>query len=157
MDISVDICGLKFVNPFGLASAPPTTAAAMIRRAFEQNWGFALTKTYALDKVTQQLLLFLYQTCLCMSVSLFLCHPKSYSLSTVNCALLFSDAFSLSRFVAHTYLRTPFHFLLSFQDCVTNVSPRIVRGTTSGYNYGPGQGSFLNIELIRFMSHSRYT
>ena len=31
---------------------------------------------------------------------------------------------------------------------VTNVSPRIVRGTTSGYHYGPGQGSFLNIELI---------
>jgi dihydropyrimidine dehydrogenase (NADP+) len=35
-----------------------------------------------------------------------------------------------------------------FQDIVTNVSPRIVRGTTSGPVYGPGQGSFLNIELI---------
>lgn len=31
---------------------------------------------------------------------------------------------------------------------MTNVSPRIVRGTTSGHHYGPGQGSFLNIELI---------
>lgn len=31
---------------------------------------------------------------------------------------------------------------------ITNVSPRIVRGTTSGHRYGPGQGSFLNIELI---------
>jgi hypothetical protein len=31
---------------------------------------------------------------------------------------------------------------------VTNVSPRIVRGTTSGHQYGPQQGSFLNIELI---------
>lgn len=31
---------------------------------------------------------------------------------------------------------------------MTNVSPRIVRGTTSGHLYGPGQGSFLNIELI---------
>lgn len=31
---------------------------------------------------------------------------------------------------------------------MTNVSPRIVRGTTSGYNYGPQQSSFLNIELI---------
>ena len=29
-----------------------------------------------------------------------------------------------------------------------NVSPRIVRGTTSGHTYGPGQGAFLNIELI---------
>ena len=25
------------------------------------------------------------------------------------------------------------------QDIVTNVAPRIVRGTTSGHNYGPGQ------------------
>ena len=32
-------------------------------------------------------------------------------------------------------------------DLITNVSPRIVRGTTSGHNYGPGQSSFLNIEL----------
>lgn len=31
---------------------------------------------------------------------------------------------------------------------MTNVSPRIVRGVTSGQSYGPGQGSFLNIELI---------
>ncbi|MEQ2245721.1 hypothetical protein ILYODFUR_030846 [Ilyodon furcidens] len=83
VDISVEVCGLKFPNPFGLASAPPTTSTAMIRRAFEQGWGFALTKTFGLDK-----------------------------------------------------------------DLVTNVSPRIVRGTTSGHVYGPGLGSFLNIELI---------
>ncbi|XP_005797190.1 dihydropyrimidine dehydrogenase [NADP(+)] [Xiphophorus maculatus] len=83
VDISVEICGLKFPNPFGLASAPPTTSTAMIRRAFEQGWGFALTKTFGLDK-----------------------------------------------------------------DLVTNVSPRIVRGNTSGHMYGPGLGSFLNIELI---------
>ncbi len=31
---------------------------------------------------------------------------------------------------------------------MTNVSPRIVRGTTSGHLFGPGQGAFLNIELI---------
>ncbi|KAA8587551.1 hypothetical protein FQN60_016413 [Etheostoma spectabile] len=83
VDISVEMCGIKFPNPFGLASAPPTTSTAMIRRAFEQGWGFALTKTFGLDK-----------------------------------------------------------------DLVTNVSPRIVRGTTSGHLFGPGQGSFLNIELI---------
>lgn len=83
VDISIEICGLKFENPFGLASAPPTTSSSMIRRAFDVGWGFAVTKTFALDK-----------------------------------------------------------------DNVTNVSPRIVRGTTSGHNYGPGQGSFLNIELI---------
>lgn len=83
VDISIEVCGLKFKNPFGLASAPPTTSSAMIRRAFEQDWGFVLTKTFGLDK-----------------------------------------------------------------DLVTNVSPRIVRGTTSGHIFGPGQGSFLNIELI---------
>ncbi|XP_063284409.1 dihydropyrimidine dehydrogenase [NADP(+)] isoform X1 [Pelobates fuscus] len=83
VDIRVEIVGMKFPNPFGLASAPPTTSAPMIRRAFEAGWGFALTKTFSLEK-----------------------------------------------------------------DIVTNVSPRIIRGTTSGHLYGPGQGSFLNIELI---------
>ena len=28
------------------------------------------------------------------------------------------------------------------------MSPRIVRGTTSGHSFGPGQGAYLNIELI---------
>ncbi len=28
------------------------------------------------------------------------------------------------------------------------MSPRIVRGTTAGHLFGPGQGAFLNIELI---------
>lgn len=83
VDLSIVVCGIQFENPFGLASAPPTTSSSMIRRAFEAGWGFAVTKTFALDK-----------------------------------------------------------------DNVTNVSPRIVRGTTSGHTYGPGQGSFLNIELI---------
>ena len=51
VDLSVEVCGMKFENPFGLASAPPATSTAMIRRAFEQGWGFALTKTFSLDKV----------------------------------------------------------------------------------------------------------
>ncbi|XP_065202916.1 dihydropyrimidine dehydrogenase [NADP(+)]-like [Planococcus citri] len=83
VDISVEMCGLKFENPFGLASAPPTTSSAMIRRAFEAGWGFVVTKTFSL-----------------------------------------------------------------YKDIVTNVSPRIIRGTTSRHLYGPEQGSFLNIELI---------
>ena len=83
VDISIEVCGIKFQNPFGLASATPTTSSPMIRRAFEAGWGFSLTKTFSLDK-----------------------------------------------------------------DLVTNVSPRIVRGTTSGHLYGPGQGAYLNIELI---------
>uniref|UniRef100_A0A7N8WVI1 Dihydropyrimidine dehydrogenase [NADP(+)] n=1 Tax=Mastacembelus armatus TaxID=205130 RepID=A0A7N8WVI1_9TELE len=40
------------------------------------------------------------------------------------------------------------HIHRYIQDLVTNVSPRIVRGTISGHVYGPGQSSFLNIELI---------
>jgi len=83
VDISIDVAGLHFPNPFGLASATPCTSADMIRRAFEAGWGFAVTKTFSLLK-----------------------------------------------------------------DLVTNVSPRIVRGTTSGHRFGPNQGSFLNIELI---------
>ena len=83
VDISIDLCGIKLENPFGLASATPTTSSAMIRRAFEAGWSFAVTKTYSLDK-----------------------------------------------------------------DLITNVSPRIVRGTTSGHVFGPNQSSFLNIELV---------
>ena len=52
VDISVEMCGIKFENPFGLASAPPTTSGAMCRRAFEQGWGFVLTKTFGLNKVS---------------------------------------------------------------------------------------------------------
>jgi dihydropyrimidine dehydrogenase (NADP+) len=50
VDISTEICGLKLPNPFGLASAPPTTSYPMIRRAFDLGWSFAVTKTYGLDK-----------------------------------------------------------------------------------------------------------
>lgn len=51
VDLSVEMCGIKFENPFGLASAPPATTCAMIRRSFEAGWGFAVTKTFGLDKV----------------------------------------------------------------------------------------------------------
>ncbi|GAB1609209.1 dihydropyrimidine dehydrogenase [NADP(+)]-like [Argonauta hians] len=83
VDVSVEMCGLTFENPFGLASATNCTSSTMIRRAFQAGWGFAVTKTYVLDK-----------------------------------------------------------------DYITNVSPRIIRGSTFGEQYGPGLGSFLNIELI---------
>lgn len=51
VDLSITVCGLHFENPFGLASATPTTSSAMIRRAFEAGWSFAVTKTFGLDKV----------------------------------------------------------------------------------------------------------
>lgn len=49
IDLSVDVCGIKFPNPFGLASAPPSTTCAMIKRGFDAGWGFAVTKTFAMD------------------------------------------------------------------------------------------------------------
>lgn len=51
VDLSVSVAGLRFENPFGLASATPTTSSAMIRRGFEAGWSFAVTKTFTLDKV----------------------------------------------------------------------------------------------------------
>ena len=62
VDISVEMCGLKFKNPFGLASATPTTSSAVMWRAFEAGWSFAATKTYCLDKVICQPFLFVKLT-----------------------------------------------------------------------------------------------
>lgn len=50
VDISTEICGIKMSNPFGLASAPPTTSYPMIRRAFEVGYDFAVVKTFSLEK-----------------------------------------------------------------------------------------------------------
>ena len=70
VDLSVEICGIKFPNPFGLASAPPTTTSAMIRRGYEAGWGFAVTKTFGLDKVCLFICLLLF-VCMCMCVCVF--------------------------------------------------------------------------------------
>lgn len=50
VDISTTMAGVKFDIPYGLASAPPATSYPMLRRAFEMGWGFAVTKTFVLDK-----------------------------------------------------------------------------------------------------------
>jgi len=50
VDLSTEIIGLKMNNPFGLASAPPTTSYPMIRRAFEIGYDFAVVKTFVLDR-----------------------------------------------------------------------------------------------------------
>ena len=52
VDISTQFGGKQFENPFGLASAPPTTSWPMIRRAFNEGWGYAVVKTFSLDKDT---------------------------------------------------------------------------------------------------------
>ncbi|KAL9650509.1 hypothetical protein ABK040_004728 [Willaertia magna] len=52
VDLSVEVCGIKFENPFGLASAPPCTTIDMIDRSFEAGWGFVVTKTFGMDHDT---------------------------------------------------------------------------------------------------------
>lgn len=52
MDLSVDFCGVKFLNPFVLSSAPPTTTGGMIGRAFKAGWAGAVTKTLLVDAST---------------------------------------------------------------------------------------------------------
>src|SRR5687767_9050489 len=50
-DLSTTFTGLKFENPFLLASAPPTESDANIIRAFEAGWGGVVTKTIGLHPV----------------------------------------------------------------------------------------------------------
>jgi dihydropyrimidine dehydrogenase (NAD+) subunit PreA len=44
--------GLRFENPFLLASAPPTESESNIMRAFDAGWGGVVTKTIGLHPVT---------------------------------------------------------------------------------------------------------
>jgi len=48
-DLSVEFLGMRYPNPFMLASAPPTRTAEMIKQAFAAGWGGAVTKSIALD------------------------------------------------------------------------------------------------------------
>ena len=50
-DLSVVFTGLRFENPFLLASAPPTESDSNIMRAFEVGWGGVVTKTIGLHPV----------------------------------------------------------------------------------------------------------
>jgi len=44
-DLSVELCGVRFENPFVLAAAPPTDELDMVRRAFGMGWAGAVLKT----------------------------------------------------------------------------------------------------------------
>jgi len=50
-DLSTTFTGLKFENPFLLASAPPTESDSNIMRAFDAGWGGVVTKTIGLHPV----------------------------------------------------------------------------------------------------------
>jgi dihydropyrimidine dehydrogenase (NAD+) subunit PreA len=45
VDLAVDFCGVRFVNPFVLASSPCTASADMVARAFEHGWAGAALRT----------------------------------------------------------------------------------------------------------------
>src|SRR5258707_1503452 len=49
--LSTTFTGLRFANPFLLASAPPTESDANIMRAFDAGWGGVVTKTIGLHPV----------------------------------------------------------------------------------------------------------
>lgn len=50
-ELSTKFTGLEFVNPFVLASAPPTESKRKILKAFESGWGGVVTKTIGLHPV----------------------------------------------------------------------------------------------------------
>ncbi len=50
-DLSTVYTGIRFENPFMLASAPPTESDSNIIRAFEAGWGGVVTKTIGLHPV----------------------------------------------------------------------------------------------------------
>ena len=50
-DLSVTFTGVRFENPFLLASAPPTESETNILNAFEAGWGGVVTKTIGMHPV----------------------------------------------------------------------------------------------------------
>lgn len=50
-DLTTEFTGIRFPNPFMLASAPPTESESNIRRAFDAGWGGVVTKTIGLHQV----------------------------------------------------------------------------------------------------------
>jgi dihydroorotate dehydrogenase subfamily 1 len=48
-DLSVEVDGLKFDNPFVIGSGPPGSNAQCITRAFDDGWGGVICKTFSLD------------------------------------------------------------------------------------------------------------
>ncbi len=49
-DLSIEICGVKFLNPFLLSSSPVSNTAEMVARAFDAGWGGVAYKTIAHDR-----------------------------------------------------------------------------------------------------------
>jgi dihydropyrimidine dehydrogenase (NAD+) subunit PreA len=48
-DLAVEMCGVRFVNPFVLAAAPPSDDLEMVRSAFRAGWAGAVLKTTSVE------------------------------------------------------------------------------------------------------------
>ncbi len=51
VDLSVQFCGTKFLNPFLLSSSPVSNSAEMVSRAFDMGWGGVVFKTLNSNRV----------------------------------------------------------------------------------------------------------
>lgn len=49
VDLSIEVNGIRFENPFLLASGPPGTNAKVIAKSFDLGWGGVVCKTISLD------------------------------------------------------------------------------------------------------------
>jgi dihydroorotate dehydrogenase subfamily 1 len=49
IDLSIEVTGMRFENPFVLASGPPGTNARVISKSFDLGWGGCVIKTISLD------------------------------------------------------------------------------------------------------------
>ncbi len=49
MDLSINVNGMKFPNPFLLGSGPPGTNARVIAKSYDAGWGGAVAKTISLE------------------------------------------------------------------------------------------------------------
>jgi dihydroorotate dehydrogenase subfamily 1 len=49
MDLSIDVNGMHFLNPFVLGSGPPGTNARVLAKSFDAGWGGAVAKTVSLE------------------------------------------------------------------------------------------------------------
>jgi dihydropyrimidine dehydrogenase (NAD+) subunit PreA len=51
IDLSIEFCGKRFINPFLLSSSPVSNSAEMVSRAFDAGWGGVVFKTLNSDRL----------------------------------------------------------------------------------------------------------
>lgn len=51
IDLSIDYCGVKFINPFLLSSSPVSNSAEMVAKAFDAGWGGVVFKTLNSNRI----------------------------------------------------------------------------------------------------------